>query len=155
GARERPCSPVDVRAAIELRGIARSGERILPHVDADDPKAALLFRSVLAAFSRTFVTGTGLRVIPGEAFSMARSDIEPTGFRARAFWKTLNTDLLDDMKVDYLYLDPDSLPADLYRRLREARRLERVIRQEAPGGGAVREVYRVGPRATSPEVGAP
>jgi hypothetical protein len=149
---ERPCAPVDVAAAVALRSIARPGERTITSVDADNPNSALMAQSVLATFSRTFVVGPGIRVVPEGSFSMTRSYIEPSGFRARAFWSALDVDLLDDMRVNYLFVDPQTLGPDAYRRLLKEPRLERVLRQEDAGGLVVREVYRLKPPSDDREL---
>jgi hypothetical protein len=142
---ERPCAPIDVATAVALRAIARPGERTLTSVDSDNPNSALMVQSVLATFSRTFVVGPGIRVVPEGTFSMTRSYIEPLGFRARAFWSALDVSLLDDMRVNYLFVDPEGIGHHAYHRLRNEPRLERMLRQEDAGGLVVREVYRLKP----------
>ena len=143
---ERPCGPIDVAAAVALRSIARPGERTLTSIESDNPNSTLLVHSVLAMFSRTFVVGPGIRVVPEGSFSMIRSYIEPVGFRASVFWRALDVELLDDMQVNYLFVDPDAITRDAYQRIRNEARLERVVRQEDAGGLVAREVYRLKPR---------
>jgi hypothetical protein len=148
----RPCAPLDVAAAVALRGIANPGERTLVYNESDDRHAVLVVQSLMAAFSRTFVVGAGIRVAPAGLFSMAQPYFEPTGFRARAFWQTLDVGLLDDMQVTYLLLDPEALPPDVYRQLVMEPRLDRIVRREDGDGLAAREVYRVKPLSKTAQV---
>jgi len=73
---------------------------------------------------------------------------DDAGSRARAFFGTGEVSLLDDLGVGFVYLNPADLSPEVYRRIQQSPRLERVLRLVVPEGGPAREAYRVRP-ATS------
>jgi hypothetical protein len=146
----RPCEPIDVAAAVALRPMTRAGERALADLGGADATTAILAEATFMTFARTFVAGPGIRVLREGTYTQMTPFWEGAGFRARAFLGTGEVTILDDLGVTYLYLNPDLLAPDVYDRIQHDARLQRLLHVEAPGGGAVREAYRVTPTTTAP-----
>jgi len=141
GSGARYCEPIDVLTAIRMQPLTHGRDRTLVGIQATERRGTIYAHAVVAMFARTFLTGAGLVVSYDQAFSMLRIGWHPVGFRARVFWKTGDVGLLDDLRADYLLLDPDGLDSGVYWTLQHEPRLERVLRHE--DRGLVREVYRV------------
>jgi len=145
------CDPLDARAAIGLRSLTKRGDTILTNVSNQAvtvPRKRKIRRDVVAhsivsALSRSFVTGHGIRVSKERLMAMGVEYRESHGFRAIAFWHTVDVGLLRDMSVTHLLVDPARLPREAYERIKQERRLELIDRQEDARRHAVREVYRV------------
>jgi hypothetical protein len=141
----RPCEPIDVAAAVALRPSLPSGDRVLVDFRDDDLASLMSAQATFITFARTFLAGPGLRILPEANPSQMTPFWDGEGYRARAFLGTGEVDILDDLGVQYVYLNPANYPPNIYDRIRNNPRLERVVHLEWPGGGAVREAYRIRP----------
>ena len=74
---------------------------------------------------------------------MGDSSVKQLGFRAMAFWNTLDVELLRELKAKYLYVNPDDMSRVLYGRLRMEPALELAYRALDPSSFESREVYRI------------
>jgi hypothetical protein len=152
------CDPLDARAAIALRSITTKGDTILTNVSSQPPtvphkrktRRDVIAHSIVSALSRAFVTGHGVRVSKQRLLAMGVEYREPQGFRAIAFWNTVDVGLLRDMSVTHLLIDPARLPRHSHEKIKRERGLALVNTQQDPRRGAVREVYRVDGRQLSP-----
>src|SRR5262249_38451657 len=98
------CDPLDASAAIRLRSLTTKGDVILTNVSSV-PIAApkrqvrrdIRFHTILSALSQAFVTGHGIRVSQDGRVAMGLEYRKSQGFRAIAFWHTIDTSLLRDM----------------------------------------------------------
>jgi len=120
----------------------RAGESILTNIH-DDQDREFIAHGVISAFARAFVSGHGIRVVRDSAAATGRDIREQAGYRAIAFWSTADTALLDDLRVDWLLVDPSRLTNHVRDVLAHSPRLRLVHREEDAARGAVREVYRV------------
>ena len=144
----RYCEPIDVSAAAALRSVVRKGERVLVNFSDDDAATLMSAQAVFSAIARAPLSGATLRALPDGNASQNVPYVDGEGFRARAFFATGEVGLLDDLGVNYVYLNPEMVGPDVYRRIQQDPRLERVLHLEWPGGGEVtREAYRVKPSA--------
>jgi hypothetical protein len=141
----RPCEPIDVSAAVALRPYLQRDDRVLVGFRDDDLATLMSAQATFSTFAHAFLSGPGMRILPEGNLSQLTPFWDGEGFRARAFFATGDVDILDDLGVRYVYLNPDLLSSDAYRRIRDSPRLARVVHVEWPGGGAVREAYRVNP----------
>jgi len=149
--RGRYCEPIDVSAAAALRSVIRKGERVLVNFSDDDAATLISAQAVFSAIARAPLSGATLRALPEGNAPQNVPYVDGEGFRARAFFATGEVGLLDDLGVDYVYLNPETVRPDAYRRIQQDPRLERVLHLEWPGGGVAREAYRVkraGPTST-------
>ena len=149
-----PCEPIDVSAAIALRPFIRPGDHVLVDFRDDNLATLMSAEATFVTFARTFLSGPGLRIVPEGNPSQMTPLWDAEGFRARVFFATGEVSILDDLDVDYVSLNPANLAPSVYAKIRRDPRLERVVHVEWPGGGAVREAYRVKPAAT-PEAWTP
>jgi len=144
----RYCEPIDVSAAAALRSVVRKGERVLVNFSDDDAATLMSAQAVFSAIARAPLSGATLRALPDGNASQNVPYVDGEGFRAHAFFATGEVGLLDDLGVNYVYLNPEMVGPDVYRRIQQDPRLERVLHLEWPGGGEVtREAYRVKPSA--------
>ena len=141
----RYCEPIDVSAAVLLRPVIRKGERVLVDFRHDDAAILMSAQGTFSAIARAALAGATLRALPEGNVSRMVAFVDGEGFRARAFFATGEVGLLDDLGVSYVYLNPEAAAPGVYRRIQQDPRLERVLHLEWPGGGAVREAYRVKP----------
>ena len=148
-------APVDVEAMRKLRPLTKKGDVMLTNLY--DPVDVIALRRValLSALSGSYVTGMGVKFSKDLSYSMGSSFVKQAGFRAIAFWNTMDVDLLRDMKVTYLYVFPDSLPPAVYRKLSREPRLQLVETASDPSGMEKREVYKVKDEPTPREPAAP
>ncbi len=135
------CDPIDVRTAIAMRPLVGPGESILTNVH-DESDREFIAHSVISAFAGAFMTGHGIRVARNPAYT-GRDIREQAGFRAIAFWATGASELLDDMRADWLLVDPSRLSRHVREALATDQRLDLVHREGDAVRGGVREVYRV------------
>jgi hypothetical protein len=145
----RHCEPIDVCAAAALRSVIRKGERVLVNFSDDDAATLISAQAVFSAIARAPLSGATLRALPEGNAPQNVPYVDGEGFRARAFFATGEVNLLDDLGVSYVYLNPERVASAVYRRIQHDPRLERVLHLEWPGGGAVREAYRVKPVLTA------
>ena len=134
------CEPTDVEAARYLRRDVRRGEALLSNLEYSRAIATLHANAVVSTFAGIYIRGAGIRISPDDRFAMDMY-MEPIGFRARAFWAMLRMEILDHLKVDYLYVDPARLDAERMTRIGSSPRLTLVRRFDAHG--ETREIYRV------------
>ena len=151
----RHCEPIDAAAAAALRSVIRKGERVLVNFSDDDPATLMSAQAIFSAIARAPLAGATLRALPEGNVSQHVPYIDGEGFRARAFFATGEVGLLDDLGVDYVYVNPETVGSDVYRRIEHDPRLERVLHLEWPEGGVTREAYRVKPAAPTPTWIAP
>jgi hypothetical protein len=152
------CDPLDASAAITLRSVTKKGDTILTNVSSQPAtvphkrktRRDVIAHSIVSALSQAFVTGHGVRVSKQRLLAMGMEYRESQGFRAIAFWNTLDRSLLRAMSVTHLLVDPARLPRHSYEKIKQERWLELVDRQEDARRGAVREVYRVDATDLSP-----
>ncbi len=147
--RGRYCEPIDVSAAVLLRPVIRKGERVLVDFRHDDAAILMSAQGIFSTIARAALAGATLRALPEGNVSRMVPFVDGEGFRARAFFATGEVGLLDDLGASYVYLNPEAAAPDVYRRIQQDPRLERVLHLEWPGGGAVREAYRVKPAMTA------
>ena len=140
---DRICDSIDVAAAKKLERIVKRGDVVLDNFYNASVPATLEAKAVLSSFSRAYVTGVGIRVSMDDKFPMGVSYFSETGFRATAFWNTLDVDLLRQLKVTYLYVNPDNMSPVMYRKLRAQPGLEFLFRESDAASFQSREVYRV------------
>jgi hypothetical protein len=143
------CDPVDAAAAGRMRAWVGRGDTILTNI-ANEPDPDFIAHSVIGSFARAFVTGHGVRVALDPTQAVGRDVKEQAGYRAIAFWATGAMELLDDMRVDWLLLDPSRLSADVRARLSQSPRLQLAHREEDLNGGGIREVYHVERKPRAP-----
>jgi hypothetical protein len=144
GMYRRLCDPMDITTAIKIRPMIRSGNVIMTNVSTGNPPDPLLrtAHSVIAAFAGAFVGGHGILISQDRLFKMGREYTEPEGFRAIAFWNTGEPELLDDLHVDYLLIDPDKTLPSVLQKVKQDTRFQLVHRETDVWRGE-REVYRV------------
>ncbi|HEY7168655.1 MAG TPA: hypothetical protein VIB79_29125 [Candidatus Binatia bacterium] len=140
---DRICDPIDVAAAKKLERIVKRGDVVLDNFYNGSVAATLEAKAVLSSFSRAYVTGMGIRVSTDHKFPMGVSYFRETGFRAMAFWNTLDVDLLGQLKVDYLYVNPDNMSPEMSRKLRAQPGLQFLFKESDATSFQSREVYRV------------
>jgi hypothetical protein len=136
------CDPVDASAARAMRRLVQPGERILTNLYREDD-VDFVGQTVISASARAFLTGLGAHVPGDPAIKVGQQYKKPAGFRALAFWATGAPELLDEMRVDWLLVDPSRLSRRAGAALAENPRLHLALRDESPSRGGVREVYRV------------
>ena len=136
------CDPIDVRTAIAMRPLIRRGDSILTNV-SDESDREFVAHSVISAFARAFVTGHGIRVVRDPAAATGQDIREQAGYRAIAFWATGAMELLDDLRADWLLVDPSRLSRRVHEVLKVNPKLHLVHREEDAKLGSIREVYRV------------
>lgn len=153
GSRWDRLAPVDIQATRKLRSLTRQGDVMLTNLY--DPVDVIALRKValLSALSGSYVTGMGVRFSKDLSYSMGSNFVKQAGYRAIAFWNTLDPDLLRDMKVNYLYVFPDNLPPAVYRKLSKEPGLQLIGSASDSSGLDKREIYKVadGP---APKAGA-
>src|SRR5262249_1546118 len=142
GFEENGCVDVDVIAASRLRPLTKRGDVILTNLDRGWPARTVASQAVVATLAGAYVRGSGLRVVSDGQHGID-SYMEPTGFRARAFWKTLALDIFDGLRLDYLYVDPAALDEVVHRTLRQSADFELLYVERDTASGARREVYRI------------
>jgi len=120
----------------------------LVHFRDDDAAILMSAQAIFSTVARTPLAGATLRALPEGNVSQMVPYVDGEGFRARAFFATVEGDLLDDLGVSYVYLNPEAVAPGVYHRIQQDPRLERVLHLEWPGGGAIREAYRVKPAET-------
>ena len=146
----RPCEPIDVSAAVALRSIVQKGDRVLADFRGDYVTSVMQAEATFMTFARAFLAGPGVRTLRDGTHSQDSPSWEGEGFRARVFLETGETSVLDDLRVTYVYVNPQKLARDVYRRIQENPRLERVLHLETGDGAAVREAYRLKPAQATP-----
>ena len=145
-------APVDIDATRKLRALTGKGDVMLTNLYDPSDGIALRRVSLLSALSGSYVTGMGVKFSKNLSYSMGNTFVKQAGFRAVAFWNTMDVDLLRGMKVNYLYVFPDNLPPAAYQKLARDPGLQQ--RASDPGGLEKREIYRVTGAPTRRE-GAP
>ncbi len=140
----RICDAIDVAAAKKIEPTMKRGDVILDNLYSHSIGATLNAKAVVSAFSGAYVTGMGIKFSKDRAFTMGVGYFKQVGFRAMTFWNTIDVDLLHELKTNYLYVDPDNIPPDLYKKLRGEGQLELIHRETDEISSQVREIYRVG-----------
>lgn len=135
---------VDIEASRMLRPQVYKDDRLLTHL-SDSDVVGTLHQSILAGMiGRPFV-GYGV-ALQAETRVMPRDEqswwLRPNGYRKKAFWETLDLDVLEDLKVTLLYVDPDKLTG--FQRAFLRQRMERLkLVAEFSSGNERRQVYRL------------
>jgi hypothetical protein len=140
---DKICDPIDVAAAKKLERIVKRGDVVLDNFFNASVPATIHAKAVLSSFARAYVTGMGIRVSTDDKFPMSLNYLTKMGFRATAFWNTLDLDLLQPLKVNYLYVNPDNMSPVMSRKLRAEPGLELLFKESDPTSFQSREVYRV------------
>ena len=136
-------APVDVEAARKLHALTKEGDVMLTNLYDPLDVTALRRVALLSALSGSYVTGMGVRFSKDLSYSMGSNFVKQAGYRAIAFWNTMDPDLLRDMKVNYLYVFPDNLPPPVYRKLSTEPGLQLLVAASDSTGLDKREVYKV------------
>jgi len=144
----RICDLVDVAAAKKIEPLVKRGDVILDNFYSASVGATLNAKAVLSAFSRAYVTGMGIKFSKDNNFSMGVGYFKQTGFRAMTFWNTLDIGVLQELNANFLYVDPDNLPPELYAKLRNEPQLELIHREIDANSAQVREVYRANAKSS-------
>ena len=134
-------SPLDRAVATKIRPLMKKGDVILTNLYSQSDGATLRGNALISALSGAYVTGMGLW--NKSSYDMGNRYIKQLGFRAMAFWNTLDLELLRDLKAKYLYINPDDMSRELYKKLGEEPALELAYRASDPGSLNSREVYRI------------
>jgi hypothetical protein len=153
GVIRKSCDELDARAAMVMRSLTKKGDTILTNVSngpvtpyissGKRTRLDVVAHSILSALSQAFVTGHGVRISKNGVYGMSVEYREARGFRAIAFWNTVDMTLLRSMSVTHLLVDPARLIGNTAAKIKGERDLELVDRLEDWRRGKVREIYRV------------
>jgi hypothetical protein len=142
GIHRHVCDPIDASAALAMRSLVQPGERILTNL-YNEADLDFVGQAVISAFARAPLTGLGAHVPGDPAIRVGQQYKTPAGFRALAFWATGVPRFLEDLRADWLLVDPSRLSSRVRAALARNPQLHLVHREDDEARGGVRELLRV------------
>ncbi|MFH1453388.1 MAG: hypothetical protein ABIH00_05345 [Armatimonadota bacterium] len=132
---------LDIKVSEKLNKLVKKGDRFISNIPAENNSESTISMANLIITSITGCanTGSGLK-LSKDNWRMMDVTVA-TGFRGRAFWNTLDPEILEDMKVKWIYLFRNNIDDDLYNKLKSNDSYKLVYSFE--DNGDLRQIYEV------------
>lgn len=138
-ARNKAFSRLDLEALRWLNKEVRKNDRLIANTPDVGGESVVNSNSVIMGVSGAASMGCGMYIPEGNW--IIGSTITPLGFRGRAFWSTLDADLLRQMGVKWIYLFKNYLNAELYEKIRNNKNYKLLYCSQDKE--EIRQIYRV------------